>query len=128
MRPKKTRYSDKGWNRFSFTRGIPPTIGRISSNKWSSNRQPVKRFDQASENWYILHYGFSPVSCTLLSYCFHYSFAQPCRAVGDDYASGAHGFDLVLGTALAARHNRPGVAHAAPRRRGAPGDETRHRL
>src|SRR3546814_5446844 len=39
------------------------------------------------------------------------------------YACCLHRRDLVLGAALAARNDRAGMAHAAARRCGAPGDE-----
>ena len=38
------------------------------------------------------------------------------------------GLDLVFGPAAPARDDRAGVAHAPPRRRGHPGDESRHRF
>src|SRR3546814_1167836 len=52
-------------------------------------------------------------------------FRSACR---HGYTRGFHRRDLAFRVALAARHDRAGVAHAAARRRGAPGNEARHRL
>src|SRR3954452_3428528 len=53
---------------------------------------------------------------------------QGRRVLGDPDAGRAHRLELALRVALAARDDRPGVAHAPPRRGGAAGDEARDRL
>src|SRR5690606_37721224 len=50
------------------------------------------------------------------------------RAVRDGDAGGAHGFQLVLGLALAAGDDGPRVPHAPPGRSRDACDEARHRL
>src|SRR6056297_3969904 len=54
---------------------------------------------------------------------FQHRLAQSCGAFGDGYAGGFHGFDLVVGAALAAGDDGAGMAHAAARGGGAAGDE-----
>src|SRR3954471_7517114 len=53
--------------------------------------------------------------------------AEPCWGGRDADAGRLHGGDLVLGSAFPARDDRTRVAHAAARRRGAPGDEADRR-
>src|SRR5258705_52938 len=50
------------------------------------------------------------------------------RRIGDGDAGAPHRLELVAGAALAARDDGAGVAHAAARRRGHPGDEADDRL
>src|SRR3954452_9982814 len=54
--------------------------------------------------------------------------AQGGGGIGDPDACRTHGVDLELGSVLATRDHRAGMAHAAARRRGAAGDEADHRL
>src|SRR5580704_14483270 len=54
--------------------------------------------------------------------------AQCGGRIRDPDARGSHGVDLELGSVLAARDHRAGMAHAAARRGGAAGDEADHRL
>src|SRR6056297_1327905 len=59
---------------------------------------------------------------------FEHGLAEAGGAVGHHDPGRAHRLDLVVGAALAARDDGAGVAHAAARRRGAPGDEAGNRL
>src|SRR6266404_1372806 len=54
--------------------------------------------------------------------------AQAGRRIRHGDSRRSHRLDLVLGPALAAGDNGPGMSHAPSRRRGAAGDETHHRL
>src|SRR6056297_2365860 len=56
---------------------------------------------------------------------FQHRLSEACGAFGDGYAGGAHGFDLVVGAALAAGDDGAGMAHAAAGWCCAPGDEAR---